>query len=41
MKQNNNSKKGLNISVAHSNKYLEKTIMHPCIGVCRGTNLFL
>ena len=34
MKQNKNSNKGLNIPVAHNNKDLYKTIMHPCIGVC-------
>ena len=34
IKQNKNSNKGLNIPVAHNNKDLYKTIMHPCIGVC-------
>ena len=28
------SNKGLNIPLAHNVKYLYKTIMHPCIGVC-------
>ena len=32
-KQSKNWNKGLNIHVAHNNKYLSKTIMHPCIGV--------
>jgi len=26
--------KGLNIPLAHGNKDLYKTLMHPCIGVC-------
>ena len=34
MKQNKNSNKGLNIPLAHDNKELYKTIMHPCIVVC-------
>ena len=33
-KQNKNSNKGLNIPLAHDNKDLYKTLMHPCIGVC-------
>ena len=34
MKQNKNLNKGLNIPLAHDNKYLYKTLKHPCIGVC-------
>ena len=30
-KQSKNWNKGLNIHVAHNNKYLSKTIMHLCI----------
>ena len=33
-KQKKNSNKGLNIPLAHNNKDLCKTIIHPCIGVC-------
>ena len=39
MEQNKKSNKGLNIPVAHNNKYLYKTIMHACIGVCVGIKL--
>ena len=38
-KQNKNSNKGLNIPLAHDNKYLYKTLMHPCIGVCMDRKL--
>ena len=31
IKQNKNLNKGLNIPLAHDNKELYKTIMHPCI----------
>ena len=34
IKQNKNSNKRLNIPLAHDNKDLYKTLMHPCIGVC-------
>ena len=34
MEQNKKSNKGLNIPLALNVKYLYKTIMHPCIGVC-------
>ena len=33
-KQNKNLNKRLNIPLAHDNKDLYKTLMHPCIGVC-------
>ena len=31
--KNKNSNKRLNIPLAHDNKELYKTIMHPCIGI--------
>ena len=39
MEQNKNLNKGLNIPLAHNVKYLYKTIMHPCIGVCEDIKL--
>ena len=34
IKQNKTSNKGFNVPFAHNVKYLYKTIMHSCIGVC-------